>query len=179
MEGVFGNEREEIKSLSLIKPPSAPGCWSIHYEEDDRECQNCASKPSCKSAFLQKNGMNQPSNIAPMPSSAPSWHRPPPPPPIHYSPSVQAPNIPRYQRPPAPSVQQPPTGPVMPSGQGDSVFCTEKASHFRHHQHPFVPYQGETIGRRAIKEAILAAIAAIFGVGKNFAEAWRWPPSQR
>lgn len=180
------------------KPASAPSCWSLKYQDGDRECDQCRYNDSCRAALLERTISSPPRSLPVVPARSYTPPYPPPAPVFTTQAIVPLPTKPYIPPPPAPvAVVKPPQVTAAQVTQQANQYYQQSTGYSLHNQqnpNPFVPlhrpgapapayyitqYPGESVGSRIAKNAVLRAMEAIMYELMQFFRHWTWPPSGR
>lgn len=189
--------------MAQFKPPAAPGCWGLKYQDGEKECEQCRYNESCRPAMLERctsdGRMTLPVirtyNPPPVPSPPTIYQQRP----VNQTAIVPMPAKPYYPPPPVSvparqaSVPMPPQPVAQPQAPQQQYYQTTTGYSLPSYANPnpmtpmhrpgasapayyFTHYQGESVALRVIKNLLLRAFEAIFGELWQFFKHFTWPP---
>ncbi len=176
------------------RPSGAPVCWGRQYQEDDKECNRCDYRMSCKSSQFRSTTVPHPNALPmyqPQPYQAPQpyWAGQPanhlvPQQPIRVG--VTQPQPPQVFSgasfpPPPPTMMTAPPAMALPVAQQQTQHhipaiqqgAFQQSQYFNQY---YSPYPNETVGERLVKHIFLRLGQVFFHELSNFFGLWRWPP---
>ncbi len=185
----------------LQRPANALNCWSVKFQDGDRECEQCKDNDSCRAAVLDRVVNSPQRTTLPVLRNYAPPYSPPPTPPTQAA-MVPMPSKP-YFPPPVSSLPVPNKTVPMPSAPASTTPQVSTQQHQYYQQstgwslpsntnpNPMAPmfrpgapspayyftqYPGESVARRIGKNILLRAAEAIFGELMQFFRHWTWPP---